>query len=124
VEESGSEDVDSVCRETSMLVLSVLCVPEILSALNRRLREKILTRRDYSSAKNRLAEEIKDAWVVNLTPDVIATAIFLLEKNSLRAADAIHIACALESEADSFVSADKNQIEAARTSGLKVRYIR
>ena len=120
VEEYGSEDVDAVCGEASVLVLSVLCLPEIVSAFNRRLREKKLTRRDYELLKKRLAEEIEDAWIVNLTPGVIEVSVSLLEKNSLRAFDAIHIACALESEADLFVSADKNQIEAARKSGLKI----
>ena len=80
MEEYGSEDVDAVCGEASVLVLSVLCLPEIVSAFNRRLREKKLTRRDYELLKKRLAEEIKDAWIVNLTPGVIEVSVSLLEK--------------------------------------------
>jgi predicted nucleic acid-binding protein len=120
VEEDGSEVVDAVCGEASMLVLSVLCLPEIVSAFNRRLREKKLTRRGYELLKKRLAEEIKDAWIVNLTPGVIEVSVSLLEKNSLRAFDAIHIACAVECKADLFVSADRNQLSAAQKSGLKI----
>lgn len=123
VDEHGSEEVDAVCGQASVLALSVLCLPEIVSAFNRRLREKTLTRRDYEIVKKKLAEEIKDAWIVNLTPGVIAESVSLLEKNSLRAFDAIHIACALECKADLFVSADRNQLAAAQKSGLKILYI-
>jgi len=43
VEEVGSREVDALCVATSALALSVVCVPEIISALNRRLREKRLS---------------------------------------------------------------------------------
>ena len=39
---------------------------------------------------------------------------------SLRSLDAIHIATALEVDADSFVTADRRQGDAARTAGLEV----
>ena len=35
VEEPGSQTVDSLCREATEVALSVLCVPEIISALMR-----------------------------------------------------------------------------------------
>jgi predicted nucleic acid-binding protein len=48
VEESGSQDIEKLCSQATALGLSVLCVPEIISALNRRLREKTLTQQDYT----------------------------------------------------------------------------
>ena len=47
----------------------------------------------------------------------------LLEKNSLRTLDAIHLASALILKPDLFVSADKRQITAAKKSSLKVKFI-
>jgi predicted nucleic acid-binding protein len=35
IEESGSQNVDALCQEAGEVGLSVLCVPEIVSALNR-----------------------------------------------------------------------------------------
>ena len=35
VDEDGSQEVDEICQATSILAVSVLCVPEIVSALNR-----------------------------------------------------------------------------------------
>ena len=106
-----------------MLGLSVICVPEIISALNRRLREKCLTRQDYLKAKHRLAEDIKDAQIINLIPAVIDTSIVLLESHALRSMDALHIACALEWQAKTFVTSDKKQDKAAKKAGLQTKYI-
>lgn len=122
VEEKGSQQVDEICRETSVLALSVICVPEIISALNRRVREKKLSHREYLQVKGRLSEDVADAIIINLTPEVILRATLLLETNTLRAMDALHIACALEWGAELFVSSDRQQIRAAKKWGLSVRY--
>ena len=123
VEEHGSQLVDDICQEASELSLSVLCVPEIISALNRRIREKRLSREDYIAVKQSLSDDVRDAVIINLTPEVIATSTSLLEASPLRAMDALHIACALESGADLFVSSDKRQITAARKAGLETKYV-
>lgn len=123
IDENGSQAVDDICRETSALALSVLCLPEIISALNRRVREKRLSARDYLTAKNRLSEDVADAFIINLTPEVIARSTLLLETNILRAMGALHVACALEWAADLFVSCDERQIKAARRAGVRTRHI-
>lgn len=123
VEEPGSQEVDDICQETSMLGLSVICLPEIISALNRRLREKCLTHQDYLKAKHRLVEDIKDSQIINLIPTVIDKSVVLLESNTLRSMDALHIACALEWQAETFVSSDKKQVKAAKKAGLQTKYI-
>ena len=123
IEEAGSQAVDDACQRTTALGLSVLCVPEIISALNRRVREKRLSRQDYFSAKSRLSADVADAVVIELTPEVVSRSILLLETNDLRTLDAIHVACALEWGAEEFVSADERQVKAARKSGLNTTFI-
>lgn len=123
VEENGSQAVDDICQATTVLAISIICVPEIISALNRRLREKRLSPKEYLAAKSRLAEDVADVVVVNLTSTVISRSTFLLESNDLRAMDALHIACALEYGAELFVTADQRQVRAAKKCGLSVRYI-
>ena len=98
-------------------------MPEILSAMNRRLREKSISRKEYEIAKSRLLEEIEDIALVNLTPTVIQKSIVLLEKHTLRTLDALHIACATEWQPDLFVSSDQRQIQAAKQSGLSIQLI-
>jgi uncharacterized protein len=123
VEEFGSQDVDSLCQGATEIALSVLCVPEIISALNRRIRERVLTRRDYAEAKQFLSKDIKDAVIVNLTPQVISACTRVLEASPIRASDALHVACALEWRAGLFVSSDKRQISAAKKAGLTTRLV-
>jgi predicted nucleic acid-binding protein len=123
IAEKGSQEVDDTCQEASALALSVLCVPEIISALNRRVREGSLTSRQYAAAKARLAVDVADAEVINLIPAVIGRAISLLETNALRALDALQIACALEWGAELFATCDERQIGAARKAGLRTKWI-
>ena len=123
VDEAGSDAVDVLCRQDDDLGLSVICVPEIISALNRRLREKALSSQDYRKAKGSLAADLRDTDVVNLLPAVIASYIVILESSPIRAMDALQVACALEWKAELFVSSDKRQINAAKKAGLRARLV-
>jgi predicted nucleic acid-binding protein len=123
VEESGSQEVEKLCSQATELGLSILCVPEVISALNRRLREKALSQQDYLHAKQRFAHEIRDVVVIHLTEDVIQGCIELLEANPLRAMDALHVACAMAWAGDLFVSSDHRQITAAKGVGLRTRQV-
>jgi uncharacterized protein len=122
-DEPGSDTVDALCGEATALALSVVCIPEIVSALNRRVREGNLSRRHYEQAKQRLSEDIEDAVIINLTSPVVAACTTILEASPVRAVDALHVACAVAWEAELFVSADKQQISAARKAGLRTRFI-
>ena len=121
VEESGSACVESICSSASELGLSVLCVPEIVSALNRHVRQRALTRTQYSEAKRRLLDDVRDADIISLTPSVIGSAIMVLEESPVRAMDALHVACALEWGAEMFASSDRRQLAAAKRAGLKTQ---
>ena len=123
VEEAGSDRVERACSQASELGLSVICVPEVMSALNRRKREHTLTAVQYREAKERLLDDVRDAVIVNLTPSVIGSAIRILETSSVRAMDALHVACALEWGADLFASSDDRQLKAAKKAGLKTQRI-
>ena len=120
VDEDGSDLVETLCASAGSLGLCVLCVPEIVSALNRRVRESVLSKAQYRQAKARLSAEVADAVVVNLVPVVIAGAIKILETHVVRASDALHIACAHEWRAELFVSSDERQLGAARGVGLRI----
>jgi hypothetical protein len=52
-----------------------------------------------------------------------ATRFPLLENNVLHALDALHVACALEWQADRFVTSDRRQFTAAMNTGLRAEYI-
>ena len=121
IEERGSDTVESICARATELGLSVLCVPEIISALTRRLRERMLTPAQYNQAKQRLLEDVRDADIITLTPPVIGSAITVIEASPVRAVDALHVACALEWGAELFASSDKQQLGAAKRAGLNTQ---
>ena len=119
----GSDELDDYLQQASELSLCVILVPELISGLNRRLREGSLTQRDYREAKKRLLDDVRDATVIQLTPAVISRSVKLLENNVLRAMDALHVACALAWKADLFITSDRRQLDAAINSGLQSKYL-
>jgi predicted nucleic acid-binding protein len=123
IQETGSDKLDDLLQHASTLALSVILVPEIISGLNRRLREGSITDNDYRETKNQLLDDVRDATVIQLTPAVISHSVKLLENNVLRAMDALHVACALEWKADLFATSDRRQLDAAISSGLQTIYI-
>jgi predicted nucleic acid-binding protein len=120
VEEAGSDRVEDILSSASSLTISVLCIPEIVSALCRRRRERKLSQQQYLAAKEAMFADIEDMSVVNLTDQVIARAADILEKWPLRSSDSLHMASAAEWSTQLFVSADERQSAAAREYGLQV----
>ncbi|MCK7523285.1 MAG: type II toxin-antitoxin system VapC family toxin [Ignavibacteriales bacterium] len=123
VEETGSYEVEKICLDSDSIAVSSICFPEIISALNRRLRENNLTKKDYLIIKEKMLEEFESLEIINVVPEVISKAITLLEKYNLRTLDALHISSAIIWNADIFISADKRQILAAKKAGMKVKLI-
>lgn len=123
VQEVGSSKLDRILEGASELAFCVILVPEIISGLNRRLRERMLTVADYRAVKKQLMDDVRDATVLQITPSVISRAVKLLESNVLRSLDALHVACALEWQADLFVTSDRRQFTAATNTGLHAEYL-
>lgn len=123
IEETGSQDVEALYMAATELALSVVCIPEVISALNRRVRETDLSHRQYEAAKENMSEDIRDVAIINLTPNVILACTTILEASPVRAMDALHVACAVDWGAELFVSADKRQVSAARKAGLQTRFV-
>lgn len=121
--EQGSESMDHLLQRVSQLALCTILVPEIISGLNRRRREQILSSSEYRTIKKQLLEDVRDAIVLQITPAVISRSVRLLEANKLRAMDALHVACALEWQAEIFATSDRRQLTAAQNAGLLTEFI-
>lgn len=120
VAEQGSDKVIALCQQADSLVISVICLPELISTLSRLLREKKLAKANYRQLKGDAMADLADVDICQLTPDILTSVVSLLESHPLRAMDALHVACALAVEPDIFVSADHRQLTAAQKAGLKV----
>jgi len=117
VQEVGSDKLDRFLERASELAFCVILVPEVTSGLNRLLRERILAIDDYRAVKRQLLDDVGDATVLQITPSVVSRSIKLLENKVLRTLDAFRVACALEWQADLFVTSDKRHFSAALNSG-------
>ena len=120
VTEPGSDKVVALCQRADSLVVSVVCLPELISTLSRLVREKKLAKAAYRKLKMSAMADLADVDICQLTPGVLVAGVSLLESQPLRAMDALHVACALAVEPDVFISADHRQLSAARKTGLKV----
>ncbi|MFO1375521.1 MAG: type II toxin-antitoxin system VapC family toxin [Steroidobacteraceae bacterium] len=120
VDEAGTPEVLGWCDRANELLLSVIAVPELVSAFQRLLREERLDSMQYRQIKRELLEDIAGAVICDTTQTVVRQAIDALEARPLRAMDALHLAAALANRADVFVSADARQCDAARHFGLQV----
>lgn len=123
VQEPGSNKLNAHLQSASELAFCVIVVPEIVSGLNRRLREEALNISDYRAVKKQLLDDVRDATVLQITPSVISRSVKLLEDNVLRALDALHVACALEWQADLFITSDRRQLTAAINAGIATEYV-
>ena len=81
VQEVGSDELERFLEDAAELAFSVVVVPEIISGLNRRLREHILTLVDYRAVKKQLLDDVSDATVLQITPSVVSRSVKLLENN-------------------------------------------
>lgn len=120
VAEKGADKVMALCLKADSLVVSVVCLPELISTLSRLVREKKFTRTEYQKLKGEAMADLADVDICQITADVLVSVVSLLESYPLRAMDAVHVACALAIKPDVFVSADHRQLSAARKAGLKI----
>jgi predicted nucleic acid-binding protein len=120
IADEKSEVFDKLLERSDSLAVSVLCLPEIISALCRRRRERFLTRSQYLAARTALEMDLADATTIAMIDEVLVGSISLLESYPLRASDAIQISSALVWRADLFASSDARQCAGAKAAGLEV----
>lgn len=120
IDEAGTAEVLAWCERADELALSVIAIPELISAFCRLQRENRLTPAQYRHLKTALMADIADALILDTTPEVIQHAVKALEVNPLRGMDAIHLGAAVVCDAEVFISADARQCAAAQGLGVKV----
>jgi uncharacterized protein len=123
VREAGTDAVLDLCDRADELVLSVIAVPEIMSAFCRLRRQGKLSEADYDGLKRDLMADVVDAVLCDVAQDIVAKSIESLEGGVLRGMDAIHVGTACIARCDLFVSSDARQCEAAIRAGLAVERV-
>ena len=120
--EPGTAEVLKHCSKASEILLSILCIPELISAFNRLAREKKLTRLQYKQLKTSMLMDVEQASLFDIGHPILQRSI--LESFPLRTLDAIHLATAIEAGCDLFITSDFKQAIAAKKLGLQVSEIK
>jgi hypothetical protein len=123
ISEKGSQRVMALWHEATDISLSILCVPEVLSACNRLRREKRLDQKGYQAIKDGFFRDLEDTNLINVVPTIIEGAVRCLEEGTMRTLDAIHVASAMFTGSNLFVTSDPRQAEGARAMKLQTELV-
>ena len=127
VREKGTARAQSLLRRYRFLSSAVVPL-EVMSALCRRRAMEQLAERDFTAIVSRIREDRRYWELVEVSPLVLDRAEELIQRMSLRALDAVHVASALAFETASgiripFVTADGRQRDAAGQVALNVVWV-
>lgn len=132
VAESGSGWVRrQTGRDTGNLGFTVVLTgPEVIAAVVRRARGGHLSQADARRAVRSIRQDWRSLFfVVGAEQRIVSRAMDIAESYGLRGYDAVHVAAALVIQRDQeaqglpgliFVSADQEQLAAAKAEGLQV----
>jgi len=123
IEEPGSGRVAELVDKAKEVAVCIVCIPEVLSACNRLVREKRINSEQYEWIKNEFLLDMGEFVVIDITNEVIIRSIHCLEKGALRSLDALHIASAIEYKCGLFVTGDQRQHAIAASMGLKLETV-
>lgn len=120
IEEPGSDTVARLLEGAESLIVSVLFLPECVSAFQRLVREGRLSPREYEQLKGTMLADLADTIICHLVPEVVCMAVGCLERHPLGTLDAMQLGCGCAVAPDLFVTADQLLGVAARGEGLEV----
>lgn len=132
-DEPGAASVEMLCmpENSERIFLSRLARLELVSGFQRKLHEGAFSAPRLAAAWNAYLQHERQAYqFVEIDDQILARAEELLRnRHPLRAADAVHVASALELRAGGgvpslrFVTADRRQANAAEAEGLAVQLV-
>jgi len=119
--ESGSEIIDEIF-EKFVIAISELSIVELVSALNRKLAENMISGDDLRIALSKFYEDLSDFLILKFDSQVVNMAVEAVLKYSLKTLDSLQIAFALKLKEYNplFVSFDKKLAKIAEIEGFRV----
>ncbi|MEM3505978.1 MAG: type II toxin-antitoxin system VapC family toxin [Archaeoglobaceae archaeon] len=119
--ESGSEIIDEIF-EKFVIAISELSIVELVSALNRKLAESMISGDDLRIALSKFYEDLSDFLILKFDSQVVNMAVEAVLKYSLKTLDSLQIAFALKLKEYNplFVSFDKKLAKVAEIEGFRV----
>ena len=121
VQEPGSEDLEQLfSRDVKEAVVSTLTLPEFGAALGRKVRDREINRKSASAAMEEFDRDWQEAFaLVPVTTEIAEFAAELAFKYPLKGSGAVHLATAMLSRVDLFVTSDRQLLGVCEKAGLK-----
>ena len=123
-QEIGSDRVNELWSAEEFFFCLAILHCELRSALNRKHRERALSRGAYYTLKKQIQEDLKKIQAVPVNADLIQLTLRLLDSHPLRALDSLYLARPLGlqqalKEPALFASSDRQLLRAAQAEGLR-----
>jgi uncharacterized protein len=125
VEEEGTDTVDGLWSASLDIATSVIAFAETAAAFSRKLREGVLTEKEYAVTLRMFKTDFDSFILIPITTSLNATIERLVRLYPLRGFDAIHLSSALifrdsGSVPVHFACFDRHLNEAALKEGLTI----
>ena len=121
--EAGAQRVLALQMVASQITAAAHCKAEIASALTQQWREGLFATEEYDRVLAEINKDFEDLLVFPLSSKVERNAMAAMRLVNLRGMDALHIGTAQAAGVDLFVSADRQQTQAAQAVGLKAEWV-
>jgi hypothetical protein len=113
VKENGSIEVLDYFNQAQQVLLSSIYKIEFYSAINRRVMEKSIKENDLKILLQEFMFDEKYFDKIPFSDDIELISINVVKKYKLKTLDSIHLASAIYSEIDIFLTSDKKLFQAA-----------
>jgi predicted nucleic acid-binding protein len=123
-QEIGSDRVNELWNGPEIPTSLAILPCELISALNRKRRERSLPRGAYQTIKKQIGEDLGKIPVIPINTELIELSLRLLETYPLKTLDSLYLAGALGlqlalKEQVLFIAADRQLLQAAQAEGLR-----
>jgi len=106
IEEKGSETLDKHLEKITQIIISPITILEINSVLERKLREKTITKKESEFVEKELKTDLIYMGVVNWNNNLEKKSIEVIRKYQLKVFDGLQLAAGIISESDIFITSD------------------
>lgn len=131
--ETGIESVEKILdlarNKKISIIISEWVVNESIATVQRKVRERKLSKNDASKVLTGIADLLEDTLQYNnvksyaISHIVVLSSRAVIQQYQVNAADALHVVIAEAADCDYFVTADKQLVTALRKSKSKIKSI-
>ena len=115
--------METILSETSVIIVSPVTLLELAATLERRLREKTLSKHQVKVIKSELFKDFKYFHQIIWDETLEKKSLSLVEKYPLKTLDAIQLASGCLSKSDLFVASDKLLLEKAKKELPRILFV-